>query len=100
MKYKAPTTALSCGVQGGPYAAMARLGDSQSLHSRAARRATSAGLIRMITPRQARGSGQLGELGGAPPFYGNLIRLGSPRLLWSTRRRFDPSSSPSTKNLC
>jgi len=39
----------------------ARLRDSQSLHSRAARRATSAGLIRMITPRRARGSGQSGR---------------------------------------
>jgi hypothetical protein len=38
----------------------ARLGDSQALHPRAAGRATSAGLIRMITPRRARGSGQSG----------------------------------------
>jgi hypothetical protein len=36
-----------------------------------------------------------GALGAPAPFPKDLIRLGPPRLLWPTRRRFDPSSSPS-----
>jgi hypothetical protein len=38
-----------------------------------------------------------GALGAPAPFQRNLIRLGPPRLLWATRRRFDPSSSPSAR---
>jgi hypothetical protein len=35
----------------------------------------------------------------APPFPKEPDPSGSPRLLWATRRRFDPSSSPSAIEL-